>query len=192
MSFKPPKVSTSGGYEVSQEINLKEVFGVDLSNNDDLKQLIGEAIIQTIRQRTESGKGIKFSESGDASTYAMKKYSKAYKESAEFRAFNKTDKVNLTMSGDMLGLLDIVKSTGNKIKIGWDDSEQNAKAYNHTVGDTVPERPFFGVSKSELKNIAKEFKSEIADAVDASNDGASKKEIIAKLGSLMDFIDGES
>lgn len=191
MPFKPPKVSKSGAYTVEQEIDLKELFGVDMKDYPEIKALVGEAIIETIRNRTESGRGIRFN--GDrSSTYGFKGYSDEYKASPEFRAFNKTSKVDLTMTGDMLGMLDIIDDSGNKITVGWEDSEQNAKAYNHQEGDTVPPRPFFGVSKSELKDISSKYKSEIKDALDAVDSGASKKEVIAKLGSLLDFIDGES
>lgn len=141
--------------KVKLKINLAEMFGVDeMPESQALNAAIGQAIIDRIRERTESGV--------DKRNQAFKKYSKRYINSDEFEAFGKSaSDVNLTLSGDMLGLMDVIRSTKNVIEIGWDDSTNNAKAYNHIVGDTVPKRDFFGISKTELKEIANEFSDEV-------------------------------
>ncbi len=140
--------------EVSQTIDLKEVFGVSLTGNEALKQVIGQALIDRIIQRTESNKSVTGGQ--------LKKYSKEYIESDDFKAFDKSaGDVNMKLTGDMLSTLDIVDSSGSKIKLGWDDATQNAKAYNHNVGDTVPKRAFFGVTKQDLESVRKEFASDV-------------------------------
>lgn len=150
---------------VEQKIELKELFrGVDLSNRD-LKEFIGEAIIDYMRERTLSGQGVRFSESGRGTSVTFKNYSKAYTESDDFKAFGKSkNEVNLKLTGDMLGLMDIVDVGKDSITIGWNDDDQNPKAFNHITGDTVPSRPFFGVSKNELSEIAKTLRLPVRQA----------------------------
>lgn len=139
--------------EVSQTFDLKELTGLDMSEFPEAKEAIGQAFIDKIVERTQAGKDV----DGDS----FDKYSKVYKESLGFQAFGKTNKVNLTQSGEMLGTLDIIENKGNKIKIGWDDEINNAKAYNHNKGDTVPKRSFFGITSDELAELKKEFKPKL-------------------------------
>ncbi len=158
---------------VHQKINLKEEFGVDLRGMDSLKEAIGGAIIERIRARTEAGNGMSFSDSGRGTPVKLKSpYSKEYADSLDFKAFGKSrGKVNMTLTGDMLGLMDVVKIEGNTIKIGWADTSESAKAHGHSTGakGRLPVRPFFGVSKSELKEIKKEFGDAIKEAVRTRN-----------------------
>lgn len=145
--------------EVSQTIDLKEVFGVSLVGNEALKQQIGQALIDRIIERTESNL--------DVNGKNLKPYSKEYIESDDFKAFDKSENdVNMTLTGNMLGTLDIVDTSGSKIKLGWDDATENAKAYNHNVGDTVKKRQFFGVTKSDIEMVKKEFKNEVFEHKD--------------------------
>jgi hypothetical protein len=159
--------------EVSQTFDLKEILGVSVSNMPEVKEAIGEAFIQKIIERTESGEGVdgkKFTE-----------YSNEYADSLAFKAFGKKkNKVNLTQTGSMLGTLDIVESKGNKIKIGWDDDTENAKAYNHNTGDTITKRAFFGITDDDIKAVSKEFKPNL---LKESNDEVLTKKLdqIAKI-----------
>ena len=157
---------------VEQKIELKELFrGIDFKN-DDIKEYIGEAIIDYIRERTQAGQGIKFSDDGKGSSVTLKKYSKAYVESDDFKAFGKSkDEVNMTLTGDMLGLMDVVDVGRDTITIGWNDEDQIGKAFNHITGDTVPARPFFGVSKSELNELAKELRGTVRQASNIAKAG---------------------
>lgn len=159
--------------EVSQTIDLKKLLGVDVSDYPEIKEAIGQAIIDLIVSRTESGK--------DIAGNSFDSYSKEYKNSLAFKAFGKTNKVNLTQSGDMLAFMDIVESKGNTIKIGWADDEENAKAYNHNTGDTVPKRAFFGVTDSDLKKISDEFKPDLKKS-------KSDEILINKINKITDFI----
>lgn len=149
-----------------QTIELDELFNVDFSDKKDLKSYIGQVLIDRIRSKVESGVGIKFSDDGKGRPFDLRSvpYSKNYIDSDKFKAFGKNkNNVNMTLTGDMLGLIDIIDLSDNNITIGWNDEEQILKVYNHTVGDTVPARPFFGLSKSELKEIANDLKKEIKD-----------------------------
>lgn len=179
--------------KVSQTINLKEEFGVDLRGMNSLKEAIGGAIIERIRQRTESGNGMSFKSNGSGNPVKLKApYSKEYADSLDFKAFGKSrGKVNMKLTGDMLGLMDVTKIDGNKITIGWTDSEENAKAFNHSTGDTVPRRPFFGVSKKELQEIKKEFSSEIREAVRTRNT-EGREAFERRVAGLLDLIQNNS
>ena len=183
--------------KVEQTINLEETFGVSFKNLRSLREAIGEAILQKIRTRTEAGTSMSFSATGAGREGRLKSpYSKEYKNSLDFKAFGKSPgKINMTLTGDMLGLMDVKKQTGESITIGWDEKDENAKAFNHSIGDTVPRRPFFGISKSELSNIKKEFGSEIRAAVKSRNAEGSKA-FESRVAGLLNLItggtDGES
>jgi hypothetical protein len=134
-----PVIKKSGVY---QKFNLKEMFGVDVSRSPELKKAIGQAIIEHIVKRTEDGMG----RDGKA---LKSPYSDSYSESLPFKAAGKSKRnVNMTLNGDMMGLLDIIDESANTITIGWEDETEILKAYNHNVGDTLPRRPFFGLKSS--------------------------------------------
>ena len=168
-----------------------EVFGVDFSGARSLREAIGEAILARIRARTEAGDGMSFDAMGRGRQIKLKSpYSKSYIDSLDFKAFGKKpSQVNMKLTGDMLGLMDIKRQSSNSITIGWTDATENAKAYNHSVGDTVPRRPFFGVSKSELQDIKREFKSEIKEAI-RTKDSEGRKAFEEKVASLIDDLSG--
>jgi hypothetical protein len=177
-----PKISKKNIY---QKINLKELFGVDFGNDTDLKEYIGQLIIERIRQRTESGVDI----DGDA----FKGYSKAYKESLPFKAFGKSEDVNMTLSGDMLGLMDIIDESRNVITIGWSDETNKLKAANHNGGYTLPKRQFFGVNEKELRQIVKETKADVKEALNikkTEGDTAYQEKLSDLIGSLKDIEEG--
>lgn len=139
--------------EVSQSFDLNEITGVDLSQEPDLKNRIGQAIIDKIVNRYKGGKDLR------GNNFA--EYAESYKKSDTFEAFGKGNNVNMTLTDDMSSALDIVEDSGGEIKIGWGDTTNNAKAYNHMTGDTVKKRQFFGIQKKQVSEIVKEFKGDI-------------------------------
>jgi hypothetical protein len=162
--MKAPKITKSN---IEQEIDLKEIFGVDFRNKRSLKEALAQAIIDKMVSRTESGKGISFGKDGRGRKVKLKSpYSKEYSKSDDFKAFGKSrSNVNLKLTGDMLGSIDVKSVSGNKVRVGITDEEEILKAFNHSTGDTVPKRPFFGVSKSELLQIKREFGSDIREII---------------------------
>ena len=178
---------------VHQKINLKDEFGIDFRGMNSLKEAIGGAIIERIRNRTENGNGMSFGASGRGTPVKLKApYSKEYADSLDFKAAGKSrGKVNMTLTGDMLGLMDVTKIEGNSITIGWNDTEESAKAHGHsTGGGNLPRRPFFGVSKSELQEIKKEFGDAINEAVRTRNTEGSKA-FERRVSELFALISGE-
>ena len=110
--MKSPKITLS---KFEQEIDLKELFGVDLSDDDSLKQAIGQFLIDRMLERVDSGKGI-------GGVKLKSPYSKEYSKSLEFKAAGKSrGKVNMSLTGDMLASIDLLSTDGNKIKIGIED-----------------------------------------------------------------------
>lgn len=148
-----PKVTLE---EVSQEIDLNKLFGSDISEDEQLVLKIGQKIIDYMEERVDDGLGY-------GRTKLKSPYSDAYANSLNFKAAgkSKTD-VNMKLSGDMMASIDIIEVNGSKVTIGIDDPDQVPKAFNHQTGDTVPRRPFFGVTNEELKQyVLSEFKDEI-------------------------------
>lgn len=142
------------GTEVQLEVDLDEMFGTLVPDSSSFRQQVGQAIIDKIRDRAADNLDVKGNK--------LKKYSKTYIESDEFKAYGKSaGDVNMQLTGDMLGLMDIIDEKKNKIVIGWDDSNEASKAYNHITGDTVPKRNFFGLPKEDIEQIAEQFKDEL-------------------------------
>lgn len=176
-----PKVSLKA---IEQEIDLKELFGVDLSEADGLKKAIGQVLLDKMLTRVEGGHGL-------GGVKLKSPYSKKYAETLEFKVAgkSKTD-VNMTLTGDMLASID-VEDIGNKITIKISD-DQVPKAYNHITGDTVPKRPFFGFSSEELKEIKKQFAPKIKEAVRRDEAGGSDTLINAVINDLLKTINEDS
>lgn len=147
MSLKKALKKKSKVNDHSIEIDVSKLFGGKRRIPEELKEDIAYALIDKIIDRTRSGKSLKGN--------SFKKLSAAY---ADIKG---SSKVNLTLDGDMLDELDVISIKGNKVKIGWDDTLQSNKAFNHDTGDTLPKREFFGATNDELKDLVSEFKDEV-------------------------------
>ena len=153
MSAKIPGLEMSQD-EVSQTINLKELLGEDLTSRPDLKAKIAQEIVDLIVDRTESGKSVH--------NRSLRSYDEDYAESDEFAAFGKSEsEVNMTLTGNMLNDIIDTSKDPNEIKISFRKDINHKKAFNHNTGDTVKKREFFGVNKSDLKEIVSKYKKEL-------------------------------
>lgn len=130
-------------------LNLRELLG-RTTDDEVVRDAIAQRAIDIIEERTQSGRNIQGKK--------FKQYSKEY---AEEKGVSR-GAVDLTLSGDMLGLIDVVEESRDKIQFGWDDEVENAKAYNHIKGDTLPKRDFFDLNKKELKQL-KDFAEDLLD-----------------------------
>lgn len=178
--FKEAQQRFLSGEAPKLRVNLKEIFGVNISN-EAVRQKIGQVIIDRILTRAESGK--------DVNGKKFKAYSKAYKQSDDFKAFDKeSNKVNLRLTGDMLDTMDITDTTRNTVTISWEDSEEGQKALGHIKGGgNLPVRDFFGLNKSDIDFLRREFKAEAARAAEKSINETLLLNVIDRLTS-----DGES
>jgi hypothetical protein len=160
----------------SLDVNLLDAFGSEVS--EDVALSFGQAVIDTILDRTSDNK----SSNGGR----FKNYSEEYSESLVFQAYGKTrNDPNLELTGEMLSSVDILEVTPTRLKIGFRDETQRAKAYNHHTGDTVPARPFFNISQSELSDLVERFKPEVDEPVIESFEGIPE---IARRFSLLDIL----
>lgn len=151
--------------EVSLEIDLEKLFGKKV-NDSSLRRAIGESLIEKIDKRTSGGMGV----DGKGQEVELKSpYSEQYADSLEFKAFGKKkNKVNMKLTGSMLSSIDIIDQDAKKLKIGI-DNEDAPKAYNHMVGDTVPRRPFLGLTSDDLDKVKSEFADEVGSPVTAKD-----------------------
>jgi len=110
-------------------------------------------------ERTDQGK--------DKDGVPFAKYSKAYKDSLDFKNAGKSSTPNLQLSGDMLAALKYLEkeSTRNYITVGFEkDSEENGKADGNIRGTygkpspVGPKRDFLGISEKDLVKLVKYVK----------------------------------
>lgn len=130
---------------------------------------LGEEIAEKIRKNAESGKGIAFDNKGLRegivdSYVKFKKYSKSYINSLDFKNAGKSaGSVDLTLSGDLLQSLDVVKDSPSEIVLGFPD-DQNGKADGNIRGTYGKEKPnpdkarnFLGLTQSDFNKIIKKY-----------------------------------
>jgi hypothetical protein len=147
MSFRATKKNKNESY---LDIDLKELFGGNVPDSEDFRNRVGQEIIDIIQERTQGNKFL---------SNAKQSYSEDYADSLEFAVHGKSKgSVNLTQSGDMLNLMQIIESNSNRIRIGWTDAEENKKATNHNFGVTVPRREFLGLTRDESKDVKSKFR----------------------------------
>lgn len=159
--------------KVSLEIDVEKLFGKKITDPG-LRRNIAESLIDKINERTASGKGV----NGNGSEVKLKapysaKYAGGteidkngvkhhYDPSPEFKAFGKKkNEVNMKLTGSMLASIDLISDSAKKIEIGI-DNEEAPKSYNHMVGDTVPQRPFLGLTSDDLEEVKSEYADQVA------------------------------
>jgi hypothetical protein len=131
---------------MSEHPNTFTAF-VDPRYNASERQQIGTEIINYIVRRTKAGEGIN-------KNPFKSKYSNNYVKTAEFHIAGKVkDKVNLTLSGDMLDSLVVLETSTGRIKIGFDTSFENDKS----VWVERKGFRFLGLSDKELNDIVNRF-----------------------------------
>lgn len=122
---------------------------------------MADLYIEAIKQRSE--KGI------DRLGNDFAPYSDAYVKSLNFKIAGKEkDKVDLTLSGDMLASIQLLKASKGKLVIGFEDgSDENAIAdgnirgtYGSAKANRRIARDFLGLPDDELANLLSEFDSE--------------------------------
>jgi hypothetical protein len=143
-------------------VDLKEMFDLVFFPKDDgLKQAIGQAILDQIKENAQSAKFLAGS--------TTKGYSKAYAESDNGIVYGKRAgaKATLTASGDMLNSIEVdVGDNPNKLVLEFSDEEESAKAHGHvTGGGYLPKRDFFGLDQADINKIRRQFDNAVSDAL---------------------------
>lgn len=135
-------------------------FKVDLTGlglDEDQRAEVADLVIERIVERTQQGKD----KYGKPWRGKAGEYSKAYKDSLDFKVAGKTSKVDLQLSGDMLAAIEALDVTRRSITIGFEPgSDENAKADGNirgTYGQSKPipgkARDFLGITERELAKI---------------------------------------
>lgn len=119
------------------------------------------SILEFIRERTKSGTGLNAAGTRNKDFPA---YSASYMKSLDFKIAGKSRNVDLTLTGDMLDAMDLLKHKKGEITIGFTNgSVDNAKAEGNILGsyggtpNPRKARNFLGVTSSELKAIVGDF-----------------------------------
>lgn len=133
--------------KLSQRINLKELLGREPSETE--KQNFVSVALDRIESRTLGGEDV------DGKKFVP--YSPEY---ADKKGVSRNS-VDMFLTGGMLESLRELSNTKNTITIGLAGDDDIAKrSYNHQVGDTLPKRTWFGLTKSEAENIAEMVRDE--------------------------------
>lgn len=130
--------------EMSQEVDLKRYLGRAPTTEE--KMLFAELAIEQINQRTLDGKTIHGGK--------FKKYSKTY---ADLKGVSR-DSVDLFLEGNMLDSVVTDFDDSNRVKIFINDDLNTAKGFNHHIGDTLPKRPWFGLTTDEVRSLSEQVK----------------------------------
>lgn len=161
----PSPTFNDSAHTVELTIDLNELFGSDV--DDVLSERVGTEIRDQIVSFAEDGR--------NARGKSFKKYDEDYIESEEFRAAGKSENdVNLTLYGDMLSQLEVIRIENGLVTLGWEDATQNAKAYAHMTGfkghPTIkngPKREFLVVSNKLLDDVRDQYIEEVGGPRDS-------------------------
>jgi hypothetical protein len=128
--------------------------------NDRIKREYGRRLVNEIEKNTLRGR-----DKNDKSMTANTPYSKAYKESLEFKVHGKTSRVNMRLSGQMLASMAVTSTDATSVTIGFLSKEQEKKARRHINGvGKLPVRDFFGLPKKDqiriFKTVVRDFNLE--------------------------------
>jgi hypothetical protein len=176
MPAPKPKLNHSA-HTVELTIDLADLFGVEVPRG--LGESIGTDIVDRIVNSVEGGKSPK--------GHKLKSYDKDYVDSDAFKAAGKSkNKVNMTLYGDMLGQMEVIRYEDSKVTLGWDSPTQNAKAYAHMTGfrghPTIKngtKREFFAVTDKMLDQIKEEYAGEIETSNPSAVEALSAVSIFA-------------
>jgi phage gpG-like protein len=177
--------------KVEYKINLETMFAARLDIDDATKEAIGQAIIDKIVERTQDNL--------DKNNKSLGSYSKSYRSSVEFEILKGAKRaVDLTATGDMLAALTITKTTPQTITIGFNDTEQNTKAYGHISGmeghpvleGRVQKRDFMGLPDEELNKISADFAFDV-EQIDRIQNATTRQELDQAVLSYIDELSGQ-
>lgn len=135
--------------EVSYTFEVPSLEKVPKSKRDELLDEIGEYLLDSVLDYVGEAK----------SPVAGGRYKSTLSEAyADSQKMGDTT-ANLDLTGGMLNSLQIITDpSSGTVTIGIFDTDETPKAYNHQVGDTIPQRQF-------LPNEGENFKAEILRGV---------------------------
>ena len=168
-------------------------FSLNLQGYDDVeREAIAIEVIDKIIKRTRQGKD----KNGDK---LDGKYSKGYEQSQAFKIGGKSKgKIDLTLSGDMLDSIEILKNS-KKVEIGFQKgSVENGKADGNIRGTYGQDKPipgkardFLGISDSELQSILRKYPKDSDKAQQRAKELLIKNKESDRLSGKVDVADLE-
>lgn len=153
--------------QMSQEINLKRYFGRDASDAE--MKTFAELAVEYINNRTLDGHEL-------GGTKSFTPYTKEY---ADKKGVTRGS-VDLFDDGDLLNSIDAGAGDGNNVRIELEGELETKIGFNHHTGDTLPARPWFGLTREEAKLLADKSKGK--DPENSTTTLAELKDAIASLG----------
>lgn len=148
--------------EIKVELDFSdEMSGLSASKRSELKDLI-QAIVED-NLFNDISRGIS---PVDGSRF--KGLSKEYKKAKV--AMGGEGKPNLELEGNMLSSL-TTRFARNKLILEISKDKETPKAYNHLIGDTLPQRQFLPIEDGQL--FRKGIMSQIKQAIDEVSSGKS-------------------
>lgn len=125
----------------------------------EVREEIGEAIVEFIRDRTETGVGVKEVGKGKWRKRVFEDYTEEYEKRKG------SSRVDLRLSDEMLDDLAVLKVGSKGIEIGYDDPSLFGKVEGNRLGTYGRKRPipgkdrdFLGITKSDLDLILDPYK----------------------------------
>lgn len=160
-------------------------FRVPLSLDQQAREIIGNRVVEFIRDRTDRGL--------DKNNKPFKSYSTGYVNSLDFKIAGKSaGDVDLQLSGDMLTDLEVLRTgTTGFITIGYQEgTEENDKAawQRNNTRPSFPKRDFLGITQKDLDKIVNRYMAE--NPIVSDNDRRVEKEAKSILNRLFGGFNG--
>jgi len=188
-----------GKFNPTFKINLVKIFNKTFNSrekdvlreflgNASFRQAYGRQVIDRIIERTSQ-------QSVDRFGQAFAKYSKSYKESDTFKIYQKSEKVTLELTGEMLSSMRALDEA-QSITIEMIGDNNKAKAHGHKYGIRTKSgrrvvRDFLGLPENELTQIMEQTMNAYAgDAfrlLDETFQGLSGVEAFGAVGVQSEF-----
>lgn len=139
--------------------NIQKVIKIDKLYNEQERRAIGQEILDYIRKT--AAKGI-----SPQTGKPFKAYSDSYKKSLDYKNVKgRSEKVTLSLSGDMLAELDVIENKKGELTIGYEtDNPAAEKAEGNQIGSYGQDhgrskfaRPFIKINKDALAAILKKY-----------------------------------
>ena len=145
----------------------QQKFAISIPKNLDAtkRQLLAREVIDFIVERTQNGMDKNNESFKKAYNTKSGNYSKGYKNSLDYSIAGKSDKIDLTLSGDMLADLSMVDDRPGKMVIGYHRGYSDmGKVEGNVLGTygqsspVSPPRDFLGITQQDLERIVSKYK----------------------------------
>lgn len=134
--------------------------------------LFADLIIQEIKKRTDQGI--------DKDGNSFPSYSKSYRDSDSFKIAGKSSSVDLILTGELMGSLEMIEESDGYVVVGYDPSTQVADvaegniigSYGKPSGNPSKARNFLGLPEKVLNRLREQARGE--KLIEIEEDDVSK------------------